>query len=289
MWPVNKRYLDNDDFVSKKQLSAEFQPSAADKYILNQRGHEQARVLNLAVNTFNDATTSYFHQSIGGYHGAKMRRYQELIEYHIQPEMQSFVTKIREGSDESPFAATTALNMLNTKYIIVQENREPLVNQHALGKAWFVNKAVVVDNADEEIAALNGIDPAETAIVHNRFTDQLTKNTFMVDSACGIRQQSYQPNYLVYRSSCRNDGLAVFSEIYYPKGWHAFIDGEPAPHFRANYVLRAMMIPKGEHTIEFKFKPASYYTGEKISFASSLLLILAVIGSIVYEIKRTRG
>lgn len=270
MWPVNKRYLNDDHFVSKSRVERPFQASGADKQIMAD-ADPNFRVYNIAVNTFNDASTSHFHKSIGGYHGAKLRRYQELIDYHIK---------------ENNMAV---LNMLNTKYFIVQgENGRPQAqrNPDALGNAWFVENYQMVEDADEEIAALSSFNPEQTAIVDKQFSDALQGFSSPENPSGSIELVDYQPNQLRYESQSPQKQLAVFSEIYYPKGWKAYIDGAPAEHFRVNYVLRAMVIPKGDHTIEFKFEPNSYYTGETIALITSILVILIVLGGLGYEVKR---
>jgi len=258
LWAVDKRYLNNDNFVTKKQAREPYQMTNADKQILADKD-PNFRVLNLTVNTFNDASTSYFHKSIGGYHGAKMRRYQELIDFQIS----------KNNMD--------VLNMLNTKYFIVPgNNRQPVAqyNPEVLGNAWFVSDYRVVPDADAEIDALSDFNPSVEAVVDQRFEHFVAGKEFTKDTISKIELESYKPNHLVYKASCQNEELAVFSEIYYPKGWNAFIDGNPAEHFRVNYVLRAMVLPQGEHTIEFKFEPQSYYLGNKISLASSAILLI---------------
>ena len=257
MWTVNKRYLNNDNFASKRKVEKPYQASQADQQILNDKD-PNFRVFNQTVSTFNDASTSYFHKSIGGYHGAKLKRYQELIENHIA-----------KGN-------MAVLNMLNTKYFISQQGQVQQ-NPGAMGNAWFVNNVNIVANADAEIAALNGFNPDSTAIVDIRFSDQIIEN--LDNSNATITLEEYKPNYLKYTSSSTKDGIAIFSEIYYDKGWNAYIDGELKPHFRANYVLRGMQIPEGNHLVEFKFEPSTYKTGETVALASSvtLLLLLAFV------------
>ncbi len=273
MWPVNRRYLNNDNFTTKREVKDPFKPSTADLQILQDKDPD-FRVLNLTVNTFNDASTSWFHKSIGGYHGAKIRRYQDLITQHISKNN------------------LNVLNMLNTKYIIVPgDKKQPVARQNpsALGNAWFVNKFRIVENPDEEIGALTDFDPSQEAIVDKRFEEYLQGLNPGIDSASSISLISYLPNDLIYESSTTKEGLAVFSEIYYKEGWKAFIDGKETPYIRVNYVLRALRIPAGEHKIEFKFHPQLYYTGQKISLASSIILLLLFFGlagkSILDEIK----
>jgi len=270
LWPVNKRHLNNDFFTSAREVREPFRPTLADQQIL-QDTTLNFRVMNLTVSTFNDASTSYFHNSIGGYHGAKMRRYQELIDRHI--------------SRNNP----QVLNMLNTRYYIVpDENNQPQarLNTGALGNVWFVDSLRWVENADEEIEALSDFDPATEAIVDRRFSEMLEGYSPGRDTASFIRLESYRPNKLeyVYRSS--KEQVAVFSEIYYEKGWISAVDGERIPHFRVNYVLRGMLLPAGEHRVTFEFKPRSYFVGEKISLASSALLLLFFLGMAVKELRK---
>ena len=263
MWNVNKRYLNEEHFVRKNKVKNPYKPTQADNFILKDKD-PNFRVFNQSVSTFNDASTSYFHKSIGGYHGAKLKRYQELIEFHIS-----------KGN-------MNVLNMLNTKYFITQNGRAQL-NPGALGNAWFVNNIEVVNNADQEIAALTNFNPSEKLIIDQRFSENLIDlNDFFSGT---INLDSYKPNYLKYNSNSSNDGLAVFSEIYYSDGWNAYIDGEKSEHFRANYVLRAMKIPAGNHIIEFKFEPSSYLNGEKISLASSISLLLLLFLALFKEYK----
>lgn len=261
LWAVDKRYMNNDNFVSKKEAREPFQMTLANKQILQDKD-PNFRVLNLTVNTFNDASTSYFHKSIGGYHGAKMKRYQELIEYQISKNNME------------------VLNMLNTKYFIIPDNKRMPVaqqNPNALGNAWFVNDFRIVPNADAELEALTDLDPSREAIIDQRFESFVAGKEFTKDSVSSIKLDSYKPNQLIYSAKCNEEELAVFSEIYYPKGWNAFIDGHPVNHFSVNYVLRALVIPAGNHKIEFKFEPESYFMGNKISLASSIVLILGLI------------
>lgn len=271
MLPVDLRYLNKDNFVAKSKAEKPFTPTQADKIILEDKDPD-FRVLNLAVNTFNDASTSYYHKSIGGYHGAKLKRYQEMIDNHIS----------KMNID--------VLNMLNTKYIITrgEEGQAPRPQQNpgALGSAWFVNEYKLVANADSEIVALNNFKPEQTAIVDNIFEKELNGFTPQKDSTAQISLTDYKPNYLVYQSKAAGEQLAVFSEIYYDKGWNAYVDGNPTPHFRANYILRAMRVPAGEHKVEFKFEPTAYYTGEKISLAGSVLLFLFVGGAVFFSLKQ---
>jgi len=274
MWTVDKRFLNKDNFVNKAEAKVPYTPSQADLQI-SKDNDPDFRVLNLTVSTFNDASTSYFHKSIGGYHGAKLKRYQEMIEFHMDFQNKKVTPEV--------------INMLNTKYIIVPaENGQSAVqvNPKALGNAWFVKEFKIVNNADSEITALYHFDPAKTAIVDTKFKTDLDGYTSKGDSTASIKLTEYQPNYLHYESKSNNEELAVFSEIYYKDGWNAYIDGKPSNYFRCNYILRAMRIPSGNHKVEFKFEPTLYATGEKISFASSALLILLCIGAAYKEYKK---
>lgn len=274
MWTIDKRYLNNDNFVSKSRTERPYSKTKADELILKDND-PNFRVLNLSVDPFADASTSYFHKSIGGYHGAKLRRYQELYDHQIKGKFNMDV-----------------LNMLNAKYIIQPDENKNLTvmpNTQALGNAWFVEDIKFVKNADEELNALSDFDPKKTAVIDERFKTELDSFSPEYDSTALIKFIEYKPNDLKYQVNTSKDQLTVFSEIYYPKGWNAYIDGKLTPHFRVNYVLRAMIIPAGKHLVEFKFEPTAYNVGEKISFASSLLLILLVIGYGVFEIRNYFG
>lgn len=283
MFPVNKRYLNNESFTSASRVEVPYTPTKADEEILFDTD-PNFRVLNLTVNTFNDASTSYFHKSIGGYHGAKLRRYQELIDHGIRDDIETFSNSISTDS-------TPVLNMLNTKYLIVpNQERQPIPfpNRNTMGHAWFVKAYLMVENADAEIQALKGFRPDSVAIIDKSFSSELQGFEPLFDSSDQIILKQYKPNYLKYKANSKNGGLAVFSEIYYPKGWNAYLDGKPVSHFRANYVLRAMVLPAGSHSLEFRFEPAVYHTGEKISLFSSALLLLLLAGGVVFEFLRMR-
>ncbi len=289
MWPVNKKYLNNDNFESKTKVAVPFTASKADQLILKDADPDY-RVLNLTVSPFQDASTSYFHKSLGGYHGAKIERYQELFDHQLFPEIRTLVGGFQKpAAIDSVMRSLSVINMLNTKYFIYDPNSAPLQNNYALGHAWFVDDVKVVENADEEIAALANFDAGETAIVDQRFTDQLKKADFRGANESSIELVEYKPNYLKYRAHVGSgEPLAVFSEIYYPKGWKAFIDGEETEHLRVDYVLRAMPVPAGDHEIEFKFEPASYFIGNKVSLASSLILLLALAAVGFSELKKKK-
>ncbi len=289
LWTVDRRYLNNDNFERERIIEKPYQASKADEYILKDNDPD-FRVLNLSVSTFQDASTSYFHNSLGGYHGAKMQRYQEMIEYHLQNEMQQLINVLNEKKNlidiYNSFRDLEVINMLNTKYIIYNRNAPPLINMHAFGNSWFVDSLSIVDNANEEINILNRINPLKTAVIDKKFESLLTDIQSDINDSASIQLIDYSPNQLTYNSKSLSNKLAVFSEIYYPKGWNAYIDGKLHDHLRANYILRALIIPKGEHTIQFKFEPTSYFLGNKISFASSLILILLLFGVIALEITK---
>ena len=256
MWGVNKRYLNDAQFVPHSIRTETFTKTNTDELILQDTSLDY-RVLNFATSTFDDNNTSYWHKSVGGYHPAKLRRYQEMIEHHISPEMQAAYEAIATAGGEMDSVDANkfrVLNMLNTKYFIFpagqQRQTVPILNPHAYGNAWFVNKVQYVNNANEEIDALDSIIPTETAVVDARFKDVLKGATESYkDSLSSIRLTSYAPNRLTYETNNAQDGIAVFSEIYYPDGWHVTIDGQPAELARADYILRTMYVPAGQHRL----------------------------------------
>ena len=280
MWDVNKRYLYDAQFVPQTARTEGFRPTDTDKAILEDKTLDY-RVLNLASNTFNENNTSYWHKSIGGYHAAKLRRYQEMIEEHISPEMSNLFKAVSEaGGDMAKVDASAfpVLNMLNTRYFIfpLQGGKTmPLQNPYTLGNAWFVDEVQYVNNANEEIDALHKVAPAKVAVVDKKFAE-LVKQTAAPDSLSSVTLVAYEPNDLKYEVDSEKGGVVVFSEIYYP-GWQAYIDGVEAPHGRADYILRAMNVPAGKHTVEFKFDPKSLHTTETIAFIALGLLAVAVL------------
>ena len=283
MWGVNKRYLNDAQFVPHSIRTETFTKTNTDELILQDTSLDY-RVLNFATSTFDDNNTSYWHKSVGGYHPAKLRRYQEMIEHHISPEMQAAYKAIATAGGEMDSVDANKfriLNMLNTKYFIFpagqQRQTVPILNPHAYGNAWFVNKVQYVNNANEEIDALDSIIPTETAVVDARFKDVLKGTTESYkDSLSSIRLTSYTPNRLTYETNNAQDGIAVFSEIYYPDGWHVTIDGQPAELARADYILRTMYVPAGQHTIEMRFDPTSLHVTEGIAYGALALLVIGV-------------
>ncbi|MBK8805570.1 MAG: YfhO family protein [Bacteroidales bacterium] len=293
LWPVNKRYLNSDNFEKVRKNADVYEKTPSDVFILA-NNKEKARVLyfpNFDVQSistpFNDASVSYFHQSIGGYHGAKMKRYQELIEHQIHREMGLFAQNVKNGVPPSIiFPHMNVLNMLNTKYFVSDKYKEPVINSFALGNAWLVDSVTVVANADEEIEKIGVINTSRNVVVDKRFEKMIEGYKITSNKSGKIERTVYSPNSLTYKYQADAAKIAVFSEIYYDKGWNAYIDGKPSEYFRANYVLRAMKLPEGSHTVEFKFEPVGYTVGVKISFAGSLLLLLLVIGYIVDQFVR---
>lgn len=288
MWGVNKRYLNDAQFVPHSIRTETFTKTNTDELILQDTSLDY-RVLNFATSTFDDNNTSYWHKSVGGYHPAKLRRYQEMIEHHISPEMQAAYKAIATAGGEMDSVDANKfriLNMLNTKYFIFpagqQRQTVPILNPHAYGNAWFVNKVQYVNNANEEIDALDSIIPTETAVVDARFKDVLKGATESYkDSLSSIRLTSYAPNHLTYETNNAQDGIAVFSEIYYPDGWHVTIDGQPAELARADYILRTMYVPAGQHTIEMRFDPTSLHVTEGIAYGALALLVIGIIVAVL--------
>ncbi|MDO9633759.1 MAG: YfhO family protein [Paludibacter sp.] len=272
--PVAKRYLNDENFARKRNFNTLIKPSEADKFILQDKS--EFRVLNLSVNIFNDASPSYFHHNIGGYHAAKLRRYQELINMQITPELEKFYTIKTYEQFDSVAQTLGVLNMLNLKYIIMDPNSQPLLNPYANGNAWFVNNISIAEDANEEMRLVGTIDTKDELVADIRFAESLPKQ-INKDSTAFIRLVSYKPNHLIYDFNAKSDQVAVFSEIYYDKGWNAYINGEKAPYFRANYLLRAMHLKSGNYQIEFKFEPLSYSIGNIIALSSSFLLILCIV------------
>jgi len=254
---VDRRYVNESDFISRTRLERPFELSPVKAEILKDQGHY--RVINFMVNPMNDGGTSFFHNSVGGYHAAKPRRYQELFDFQIA----------RNNIE--------VLNMLNAKYIIYpgEENRESVqLNEDANGNAWFVEEIEWVNTANEEIKALDSLNTKRTAVINREYESLLSsfQPRNQIDSS--IELTSYKANEMVYRSSCEFEQLAVFSEMYYKNGWNAYLDGQLVPHLRVNYVLRALKVPPGEHEIIFKFEPEVITIGNRITLVSYALLLL---------------
>ncbi len=266
---VDRRYVNSDNFVSSRQQTASFQPSQADTEILKDKSHY--RVANFGINPMQDGNTSYFHNSIGGYHAAKPRRYEELFDYQIAKNN------------------TEVLNMLNTKYIMFPDEQGKVgiqLNPNANGNAWFVSDIKYVNSADEEMRTLDSLNTKESAIVHVDFKEKLGSISIQKDSTAMIALTNYKANEVTYKTSATTEQLAVFSEMYYKHGWNAYVDGVEVPHIRANYVLRALKIPPGEHEVVFKFEPTVIKTGNTITLVSYGLLLLVPLGWFFIEKKK---
>lgn len=286
-WTIDRRYLNNDYFQAKREATKSLQASKADQIILKDND-PNFRVLNLR-NPFNDGFTPYFHKSIGGYHGAKLRRYQELIENQLSFELQALINSLQQQQTDEVLPKLSALNMLNTKYIIYNPDEFPLINFHSNGNAWFVGKTMVVNNANEELAGLRKIDTKSTALIDQRFSEiiaQLPDTEIFGADTGRIQLVDYKPDHLTYKTQSTKKRFAVFSEIYYNKGWKAYLDGKETPYARANYVLRAMVVPAGKHTIEFKFEPQAVSTGKTVALIASILVVLVLVYGAFWSYKK---
>jgi hypothetical protein len=290
LWTVNKRYLNDEMFVPKSEREAPQQMTQTDEQILHDKSLDY-RVLNLASNTFNENETSYYHKSIGGYHAAKLRRYQEMIEQYISPEMQGLSEAVAlAGGDMTQVKGDSifpVLNMLNTKYIIfpLQGGQTvPLQNPYTYGNAWFVDKIQYVQNANEEMDGIGKIDLRHEAVADAKFKEQLGE-AIEQDTASIVTITAYEPNQLKYDVNSGKGGVIVFSEIYYP-GWTATIDGEPAELGRVNYILRALNVKPGKHEVVLSFFPKSVDTTETIAYTAYGVLIFVLLGAIFMEYRR---
>lgn len=267
---VDLRYVNNDNFVSKRKMLEPFQETTADKIIAKDDG--VFRVFD-QTDGFDSAKTAYFHQSITGYHAAKPAGMQDLFNFHVY-----------NGN-------LSVLNMMNIKYVIRQDqegNVFPIENPNANGNAWFISQLEPVANADDEIMALDSLDTKNVAVVNSSKFSDIYPLTYQVDSTASISLIDYEPNHLTYMSKNSNEGVAVFSEMYYKNGWNAYIDGKESDYFKVDYVLRALKIPSGEHKIEFKFEPEVVATGSKITLASTILLGLVIVGGLGFTFWRSK-
>ncbi|MCR5315518.1 MAG: YfhO family protein [Bacteroidaceae bacterium] len=309
MWMVNKRYL-NDQMFETPRTAEAVQKTDVDNYILGKSGEgRNYRVLNYAVSTFNDNTTSFFYSSVGGYHAAKLRRYQEVIEEHIVQEMPKVYDVIQSspldttavsgglGYPVYDFANSTVnvdsllpvINMLNTRWFILKgqnDVRIPIENNTAFGNAWFVDEVQLANNANEELAALHTVNPRHVAVVDKQFTDIVKAPTAPSDSTCSIKQTRLTCDEVDYEVDSKNGGLVVFSEIYYP-GWSATIDGKEASIGRADYILRCMNVPAGKHTIHMEFRPQTVEQTETIANISFYVLIVILIIALLFGRKKS--
>ena len=310
--PLNATAADLEILKSETAVLPDFKNKVEKEFDLFKKGKKftqaelkteydkiQFMELNLATNyrvftiqnPFNSSRTSYFHKAIGGYHGAKLKKYQEVISFHISKEYENISNVLNSKPNNTDLFTMfkdkmPVLNMLNTKYIIFNEASRPLLNPYQFGNAWFVNKVNQVETADDELLALSNVN-METIIIRKNlmhFIDGKVNS----DSTAIIRMESYLPNHITYKSKSTKDNVAVFSEIYYKDGWNAYIDGNKSDYFSANYILRAIAIPAGEHVIEFKFEPSSYYTSRNISVAGSVLIILFALSIFFMEFIQRR-
>lgn len=293
LWGVDKRYLNDDNFVDKQFYKNPFPTQVTESQlekaqtdptlarivnaapinhaldIIKQNDHAHYRVFNLLLSPFNETNTSYFHQSIGGYHGAKLRRYQDLIDFYLSDSLNLPI-----------------LDMLNTKYIITADSIiRPIPNPNNNGNAWFVSEIVFANNADEELLALGKIDNKRKAVINSKYKKDLTIQSSS-DSLSSIELKEYLPNNLTYVSNSKEEKLGVFSEIYYPHGWKASIDGKEVPIYRADYTLRALKIPAGKHTINFSFNPPVIQKGKYITLGTCLLFVIISSTLLIYDYKK---
>ena len=292
MWQVDKRYLNDSMFVPKSERDAPIEMTETDRQILEDKSPDY-RVLNFSSNTFNENETSYFHKSIGGYHAAKLRRYQEVIEAHISPEMNAAMKAVAEAAGDMSAVDGNKLfpviNMLNTKYFIMPLQggaNAPLPNPYAYGNAWFVDKVSYVNNANEELSALGTTDLRHTAVVDKAFSDVLGQSKAN-DSTATVRLEKYEPNKLEYSVSSKNGGVVVFSEIYYP-GWNATVDGVEVPVGRANYILRAISVKPGSHKVVLDFHPKSVSVTETIAYIATAILMLMFVAIVIVKRKESK-
>lgn len=290
MWSVNKRYLNDSDFTPKSAQTQQFTQSQTDAYIL-QDTTKYYRVLNMATSTFNDGVTPYWHKCIGGYHAAKLRRYQDVIDVHLTKEMaalQQDITQTQGKMDSVNTDGFKVLNMLNTKWIMMptQGGTLPIENPYAMGNAWFVNDVHFVQSPDEEIDAIGKVDLHNTAVIHQK--DASIVNAIHIapkDLLSTIRLTNYDSDFVTYDVDAKKDELAVFSEVYYPKGWQITIDGKPAEMIRANYTLRALPIPAGKHVVEFRFAPKSIKITDTIAYIALFIMLLTAAWLAWKEVK----
>jgi len=280
LWQIDKRYLSEKNF-EKRSSRSEFVMSDADKYILNDK--EPHRVMSIYSNPFNEVNTSYYHQSVGGYHGAKLRRYQDVIDRYMGGEYQTLVGALRSQNYEAidkTLSDAKALNILNTKYFIYNPKQQPILNPYAYGAAWIVDEVAEAVTPDEAIKKLGEVDLRRVAIIEG------LEVVSSKDSTAQITRTKYSPDELEYKYHSANETVAVFSEIYYDKGWKAYIDGEESEILRADYILRALKVPAGDHVIRFEFRPQSYQVGNIISIIGSVIVILTIIGAVFYSVKK---
>ena len=288
LFPIDKRYLNNDNFIPKRQAEKPFSPTTADQAVLDDKSLD-FRVVNLTKNVFNDASTSYFHKSIGGYSGAKLHRYQDVISGYLNNEVSRFGSIFKGASNPEGLtqglAQQKVLNMLNTKYIIYDPNSQPLQNPFAMGNAWMVHDILWADTPNEEFDAIATTDLANTAILHQEFKQQVGDYQPSGTDSGQITLSEYQPGKLTYDFKSGQDQLVVFSEIWTQRGWKMTVDGQEHPLLRADYLLRCALIPAGEHQIKMEYAPKAWKTGNTIQFVCSFLLLLGLVAALVFTFK----
>jgi hypothetical protein len=270
---VDRRYVNTEDFVIARMMEKPFVESEATTRILQDKGYYRVYDDRQKGIAFNYAETNYFHNALGGYHAAKPGRIQDLYDFYIE-----------KGNP-------VIFNMMNVKYILVMGKEGQVMvqtNLNANGPAWFVENVLPANSADQEIKLLDSLNSKTTAVVHSNFLDMIPSQNIARDSTASIDLTSHSPNHLVYETATQTDQLAIFSEVYYPNGWNAYIDGVPAAHFRANYTLRAMVVPKGVHQIEFKFEPQVVKTGSRVALASSIVLLLVMAGGLFFYLRKEK-
>lgn len=291
MLPIASRYLNNASFVPDTITTTSFPKREVDKIILQDKDPNY-RVLDVTVDIFNSAVPSYYHKTIGGYHAAKMRRYQEMIEVHLAKQIQAITASFATAKTENDIQATMqqqqVLNMLNMKYLIYHADAPPIQNRYAFGNAWVVKNSMPVASANEEMLALTTVDLASTVVIDTTTQTFFSSVPLSSDSLARVELSLYSPNELRYTFSSTSNQMVVFSEIFYDKGWNAYIDGEKTPYYRANYILRAMNVPLGTHEIVFRFEPKSYEIGNILSLISSILLTFAFLGIIFAGSKKNK-
>ncbi len=290
MMPIDKRYLNNDNFIPKRQFEKPFPLTDADRFILNDNSLD-FRVVDISKNVFNDASTSYYHKSIGGYHGAKQRRYQDVISHYLDMELNTIRRGFSNAQTELDVIMllnnTKVLNMLNTKYIIYHAEAQPLLNRNAYGNAWLVDDVKWVDTPNEEIDAIANTDVRRTAIVNTEFENEL-KGFKGNDSHGVITMKSYKPNELVYEFESNNDELVVFSEIWTSDGWKMTVDGNEHDILCADYMMRAALIPAGKHEVVMRYEPGVWKVGNAVSLVSSLVILIALAAAVALSFKRKK-
>jgi len=287
LFVIDRNYVNAKDFVSARNVEIPFEPTQADEFIL--KDTTTFRVYEMQGRL--QGRTSYFHKSVGGYSAVRPRKADQLFTYQVEPKVQDLLTGLNHET-MTLGKSNAALNMLNVKYVLLQANdgqAVPVTNPFANGNAWFVSKVKVVTNADEEMKSLNKLDSKNEAVINKaRFAEAAAVTNYAVDSIATIKLNEYRPNYIRYTSDNRNAGLAVFSEVYYGNGWNALIDGKPVPHFEVNYLLRALKVPAGKHSIEFKFEPQVVKTGSTIALVSFITLLI-VFGAGIYLENRPKN